>query len=360
MKKHTWVLMMIMLTVSVGLMACSPTDQQTDSNAASAQEAEGTRASEGTPEAPSGVNYEAYKGEWKLHVPDDSELYLITALENYFGATGISITHIDHDSAAGSMYSIQGAPSYRQAEVIFEGTIEDGKISASYEDEGWEYTGIMELTLENHMIVANIMRDEVEMVPMWGIPEGTFVFLRPIETEAIDLSDDEKSNLEQFLSPMTKEVIQPFDTGELTDEMIIHFVGVAIGGDFIDAREFGDQIVENAGEVMFEASVMDDLANRYFGTGIKEHRSYDLAAYENGIYTVFALGGVTEYPTIQVLMKDTVHEGTYYAIVDYRFEYIDDGSQLEYQYLMELYKEDNFIIKSIKEVLDPIDLDLIE
>ncbi len=358
MKKSSYIFITIMILVSLVFGGCSQLDQSQESEK-TAKTAVPAATTEASDENDNNQNYEDYKGNWKLKVAEDEELYLITSLENYFGATGINITGINNGSAKGSIYSIQGAPSYRQAEVSFEGKIEDGKLTASYEDEGWEYTGNIELTFENGKIEANIIRDEVETTPLWGIPEGKFAFLRPIETETISLSDDEKSNLERFLSPITKDTIKPSNKGELTDDMIINFVGVNIGAGFIDISEFGDKVKESGANVVFEESVMNDLANRYFGANIKEHKSYDIISYEKGIYTVPALGGVSEYPFIQMMMKDTKNDGTYYAIVDYMSENPQDGKQLEYEYLIELHKNDFYTIKSIKEINYPIDFEML-
>lgn len=65
------------------------------------------------------------------------------------------------------------------------------------------------------------------------------------------------------------------------------------------------------------------------------------------------------YPLVQIMMKDTENEGTYYAIVDYMFEYPEEGKQLEYEYLVELQKNDNYTIKAIKEIKDPIDFEIL-
>lgn len=346
MKKNSLVLVALVLLISLVLASCSKTEQST--------------ANEKTPDSEKEiVNYGDYKGNWKLKVSEDEELYLMTSLEEYFGATAIDITEINNDSAKGSIYSVSGAPSYRVAVVDFEGKIEDGKLTASYEDEGWEYSGNIVLTFGNGKIKANIIREEVEKTPLWGIPEGEFTFLRPIETETIELSNDEKSNLERFLSPITKDVLKPFNKGELTDEIIINLVGVNIGAGFIDISEFGDKVKENGADVTFEESVMNNLANKYFGADIKEHKSYDITIYEKGFYKVPALGGITEYPFIQMVMKDTKNDGTYYAIVDYMSENPQDGKQLEYEYLIELHKNDYYTIKSIKEIKYPIDFEML-
>lgn len=305
------------------------------------------------------VNYEDYKGNWKLKVAEDEELYLLTSLEAYFGATGVNITEINDNFIKGSIYSIQGAPSYRQAEVTFEGEIQDGKLIAPYEDEGWLYTGNIEITFEDEKLALNITRDEVETTPMWGIPEGKFTFKRHINTEIVSLSDEEKSNLEQYLLLVAKDRIKPFNKGELTDEMIINFVGTNIWLGFFGTSEFSDKIKEKDGKVIFDKSVMDALANRYFGVNIKEHKSYNATTYENEIYTVQALGGVSEYPLVQIMMKDSESEGIYYTIVDYMFEYPEGEEQLEYEYLIELQKDDDYIIKSIKEIKVPIDFEIL-
>ena len=300
------------------------------------------------------INYDNYKGDWNLKVADDEKIYLFTCLESYFGVTGVNIAEINNNSVKGSIYSIQGAPSHRQAVVPFEGKIENGKLLASYKDDAWLYSGKIELSFENEKLTANITRDKADITSMWGIPEGKFTYIRPIESKLIDMSDVEKKQLEQFLAPIAKDRIKPFSKGTLTDEMIINFVGINLGAGFLPASEFGNKVNEKDGKVIFDESVMNDLANRYFGVGIKAHKSYGAVTYEKGIYSIPALGGVSEYPLVKLLIKDTKNEGAYYALVDFMFDYPDKGKQLEYEYLIEMQKSTGYTIKSIKEIQSPI------
>lgn len=272
--------------------------------------------------------------------------------------TGINITEINNNEMKGNIYSVKGAPSYRQAEVPFEGEIKDGKVTTSYKDEGWEYTGELQLILKDDKIEAKITRDEVEKPLMWGIPEGKFVFVRPIETVIVDMSEEEKNQLEKFLAPILKDSIQPFKQGELTDELIINFVGVNLAAGYLDTSEFGDRIKEENGEIQFDESVMNDLANQYFGTEIQEHQSNELIAYEDGTYIVPALGGVSEHPVVELLLKDVNDEGIYYAIVDYMSEYPEEGLKLEYEDIITLEKTGLYTVKEIKEIQSPIDFEM--
>jgi len=301
------------------------------------------------------ADFEKYKGIWKLKVAGDEEIYLMTSLEEYFGSTGIDIAEINNGEVKGSIYSVGGAPSYRQAEVAFAGKIEDGKLKASYKDEGWEYTGNIELNFGNGMIVADITRNKVETYPMWGIPEGKFKFIKPINTEKGNISDQEKKTLQKFLMPTAKDRIKQFGEGSLTDEMIINFVGYNLALGLLDTSEFGDKLKENA-DIVFDESVIDDVAKKYFGVEVKQHKTFDITKYKDGKYTLPALGGVSEYPRVQVLLKDTNNEGVYYAIVDYMMEYPEEGEKLEYQRLFKLQKNNAYTIKAIKEIEDPINL----
>lgn len=300
-------------------------------------------------------DYEKYKGIWKLKVSEDEMLYRMTALEIYFGATGISIDEINNDLFKGSIYSVQGAPSYRQANVSLEGEVKEDQLMATYEDDAWLYSGNIEITLKDDLIKANINRDPVETPPMWGIPEGKFDFVRAIETEIVDMPDDEKAALEEFLFPVSKQCIQPFNQDELTDEMIINFIGVNLGLGYLYSSEISNGITEEDGQVVFDESIMNTLANKYFGIEIKEHQSGEIITYEDGIYKVPSMGGVSEYPIIQVMLKDSKNKDVYYAIVDYVFDSPEEATKLEYQYLIKLEKEDNYIIKEITEIKSPID-----
>jgi hypothetical protein len=225
---------------------------------------------------------------------------------------------------------------------------------ASYKDDGWLYSGNIELSFEDEKIVANITRDKADTTTMWGIPEGNFSFIRPIESKLIDISGEEKMQLEQLLAPIAKDRIKPFSKGTLTDETIINFVVINLGAGFLPATEFGNKVTEKDGKVIFDESVINELAKRYFGIGIKEHKSYGAVTYEKGAYSVPALGGVSEYPLVQLLMKDTKNEGTYYAIVDFIFDYPDQEKQLKYEYLIEMQKSQSYTIKAIKEIKSPI------
>lgn len=303
-------------------------------------------------------DFTKYKGTWKLKVAENEELYLMTSLEEIFGSTGINIAEINNGVAKGSIYSIQGAPSYRQAEVAFTGKIEGGKLKAAYKDEGWLYTGNLELTFDKDMIIADIKRDKVEPAPMWGIPAGNFTFKRPIDTEDVKMPAKDKEDLEKFLVPTSEDGIKPFAEGALKDETMINFVGLNLALGFIDASEFGDK-VKNGADIVFDESVMNALTKKYFGVQVKQHKTFDNIVYKDGQYTVPALGGVSEYPQVQLLMKDTGNQDIYYAIVDYVFEYPDKGKQLEYQRLLKLHKDDGYTIKSIKDIKPPIDFKLL-
>lgn len=295
-----------------------------------------------------------YNGDWKLRVTgDDEELYLISSLEEYLGSAGIHIQEIDGDEVAGTIFSIQGAPSHRRAEVRFSGQIENGKLRTSYEDEAWGYTGDIELVFKDEMITAAITRDKVEPAPMWGVPEGEFTFIRPIETERVKLTGREKESLEEFLRPTIKDSIEPFAEGSLTDDSMIRFIGCSLAVGFIDHSEFGEKVTEGV-EIQFDESVMNDLARKYFSVEVKEHKTVDIVSYGEGKYSVPALGGVSEYPRIQLFMKDNNNKDIYYAVVDYIFEGPEGGPEQEYQYLIKLRKTDGYIIKSIKEIKDPI------
>lgn len=305
------------------------------------------------------VNYENYIGDWKLRVAENQELYQITSLEVYYGNTGVSISQITDNLVKGTIYSVQGAPSYRQAIVDFEGEIIDNQLQAAYEDEGWLYSGNIELTFEEDSIVAEITRDKVENVPMWGIPEGEFTFIRPIQTEIIELADEEKSSLEGVLSLFSKDKIKPFNNGDITDDMIINFVGINLGLELFDITEYGNKVKIEDANLIFDESVMDDLTNKYFGIELKDHASNEFVIYENGNYSVPLLGGVSEYPIIKILFKDTENEEVYYAIADYMFESPEEGLQLQYEYLIELQKRDNYNVKAIKEIYTPIDFEIL-
>jgi hypothetical protein len=300
----------------------------------------------------------SYLGDWSLKVSADEELYLMTGLAKYFGATGIYINEINKNHMKGSIYSVSGAPSFRQANVDFEGDVAEGKMTASYKDDGWLYSGTVELRFKDNAIDANITRDKSDATPMWGIPEGSFTFLRPIETETVDMAQAERLQLNKFLSAATKDTIAPFEEGGLTDESMINFVGLNLGLGTIDISEFGDKIKSGA-DIVFDESVMNTLSMRYFGTPIKEHKATDHVKYEKGNYIIPALGGITEYPAVQMLMKDTTRDGIFYAIVDYMHETPQEGIRLNDQDLIKLKKEDGgYMIRAIKEIESPIDFKL--
>ncbi|KUO58611.1 MAG: hypothetical protein APF84_15675 [Gracilibacter sp. BRH_c7a] len=352
-------LFLIILLIIAFIVGCNnteksaPVSQQADSVTSEREPETESTEIENTDAEKEQADFEKYKGDWKLKVEGNEDLYRITSLEEYFGSTGISITEINNGEVKGRIYSIQGAPSYRQAEVSFSGKIEDGKLKAVYEDEAWEYSGNIELTFGEDMIAAKITRNEMKIVSLWGIPEGEFTFLKPIETEKVNISDQEKETLEQFLFPTAKDAIKPFAEGDLTDEMVINFVGYNLALGFLDISEFGNKVEGNA-EIVFDESVMNDLAVKYFGVEVKEHKTYEIVTYEKGKYTVPALGGVTEHPQVRLLIKDKENDGVYYAIVDYVFEYPEEGEKLEYQHLIKLQEDNNYTIKAIIENESPL------
>lgn len=306
-------------------------------------------------------NIDSYKGDWSLVVTEDEKLYLFTCLKPYYGSTGINITDVNNNLVKGNIFSIQGAPSYRIATVDFEGQIENGTLSTSYKDEAWNYSGSLTINFANDKLVATITRDNTGTTSFWGIPEGVFPFVRPIDAKPVQITADEKDKLEKLLFPMAKDRIKPFEDGELTDEMIIKCIGVNIGAGFIDTSEFGDKVSTYGGNIIFDKSIMNDLAERYFGIGIKDNKSYDIAIYESGKYTVPALGGVSEYPIVQLMMKDNNNEGDFYAIVDYLFDSPTESNKFMYEYLVELKSADNndYVIKAIDEIKDPINFGIL-
>lgn len=315
------------------------------------------------------VNYKDYEGNWNLKVNEDETLYLITTLEVYYGITGITIEKIEDNQVRGKIYSVTGAPSYRQAEVNFEGEIKEGELIAEYEDDGWLYNGKIELKFENDQVLANITRNPVENTPMWGIPEGEFQFVRAIETEIVNQLEGEKSHLESFIFPLSKDKINPFNEGELTDDKIINFIGYNIGLGNFDLKNFGERVKEIDGNIVFDESVMNELANIYFKEEIKEHQTFNDIEYETEIYTVPSMGGISEHPKVKMFLKDVNNEEIYYAIVDYIFEYPEEGEKLEYQYLIKLEQNlvvgkdeksfRRYIIREIKEIKQPINFEVL-
>jgi hypothetical protein len=183
------------------------------------------------PENPASIS--AYEGVWKLRVSEDEKLYLLTSLEDYFGRTAIEIESVRNNVMKGTITSIQGAPSYRQASVDFKGEVKNGKLIATYKDDNWLYSGRIELSFKQDEIAAIITRDKTKETPMWGIPEGKFSFIKPIETKSVTLTKKEKGELEALLAPVTQDSIGAFNSGELTDAMIVKFAGINLGAGFM-------------------------------------------------------------------------------------------------------------------------------
>lgn len=309
-------------------------------------------------------NFESYKGDWLLKASEDEELFLITELLPYHGSTNICIEEIESDHAKGSITSISAAsssPLQHIAHTSFEGDIVDGTLKASYKDDGWLSSGDIELIFGTDEIKANITRDEPISDMMWGIPEGQLTFLRSIDTETVTMSDDESAQFHQLFSIISKDKIEPFKEGELTDEQIIRVIGLNIALGWIDISKFDDNsesVIEDAfAGYIVDKSVMNNLSIIYFGTGIQEHKSIDPLTYNNGSYTIPALGGVSEYPVIRMLLKDSGNEGIYYAVVDYMFDIPEEETEFEYQYLIKLQKNDSYVIESIDEVNMPMDFE---
>ncbi|NCC67809.1 MAG: hypothetical protein EOM14_06385 [Clostridia bacterium] len=306
-----------------------------------------------TPEVSETIDFENYVGCWISVKAEDEELYRIDEFLPYHGTTDLSIDEIKDGHVKGSIFAASeavNASDYHMTEVSFEGDITDGKLSASYEDDGWNTSGSIELTFGEDMIDATITRDEQDSAYLWGIPEGSFTFLRQINTEVVFLPYDEHVQLEELLSLVPDDITAPFTENELTDETIIKILVLNIGLGRIDLSEFGDT-VQTGAEITMDESVMDELADKYFGTVIQTHQSIENAEYYNEVYTIQELGGVTEFPEIAVMMQDTDRENTYYALVDYVNDYGDNGYMYEYQYLIKLQKNsDEYTIKSIEEI----------
>lgn len=364
MKKKMIVILLIFVLMCICLIGCSNdnediVNEQDDIAGATEMDEkatnEGKDAIQVESEAVDTKDYSSYMGDYKLKMKTDTDLYEITSLDVLYGYTGISIELRDNNYVTGTVTSTQSAPSYRTAIAEFKGEIIDGTLVAKYEDKGWEYTGQLELVFEKDMIKANIKRDETEIAPLWGIPTGEFDFVRPIETEIVKLNEEEQNKLTEYLSLFTKDAIEPFDEGELTDAMIIKFIGVHIALGDILAGEYND------GKITFSEKVANEKAIEYVGKEIEEPQSVaDLVEYSNGSYSVPDIGGVFEWPVVKLALKDTEDENITYFIVNYEFAGPDDEyAEVEYQYLIK-FDNINYVAKSVKKIEDIIDFKITE
>jgi len=333
-------------------------DQNTDNQNIEDERADNESNSNETVDEPSGVSevpldYSSFIGDWKLQVEGDADLYRMTAMIDFFGTTGIEIEDIKDNLVTGQIYSVQGAPSYRLAMVDFTGEIVDGVLKTNYEDINWEYTGEMTLTfvfdLESPSIGAILTRDESETTSMWGIPAGEFTFIPPIETEYIPFNWEQQTSIEELSKLFNQNIFQPSDDGQLSDQMIIESIGMSIGLGDLNLSEFGDQVKDGA-DVVFEVEVMDTLVERYFGRSLSTYETTGSVTYADGYFTVPAMGGVSDYPVLRILMADKKRADTYYALVDYMFNSPDGIENIEYRYLIELSMDGIYIVKSVKKV----------
>lgn len=304
-------------------------------------------------------SYESHLGDWRLLAEEDGKLYLLTALDSFLGATGISIDETKGSYVKGKVYSISGAPSHRQAAVSFEGEVSGGTLTVPYEDENWSYSGEITLSFGKDNITADIVRGKSSAAPLWGIPEGRLEFTRPINTEETEMTKERREELEILLSAVTRDKILPFEEGKLSDQRIIDFVGINLAAGNLDTDKYGDRVKFKT-EVRFEESVLNDIAETYFGTAVAEPRSTDLVKYDGGIYEVPLVGGVWAHPAVRILLKDTGNQGVYYAVADYIFEAPMQEPELEYQYLFKLENAGGFVIKSITEIQSPVDFEILE
>lgn len=131
---------------------------------------------------------EKYVGDWKLK---KEPLYMVTALDDYFGVTGINIKSVEKDKVKLSVYAISSKPSYRKAEVNIEGIVKDNEIVSEYEDSSWGDKGIIKIQFLEDEIKAEIVKDrkdkDVEL--LWELPSGEYSFVKPIEADIVDLAE---------------------------------------------------------------------------------------------------------------------------------------------------------------------------
>ena len=156
-RSPVFLVLLLGLTLVVG---CSQTSKSETVN----QQAAAVSGQENST-ANDAVDIVSYQGNRKLKVSEDEELYRMTALMEYCGSTGINIKEIHNGEVKGTIFSRQGVPSYRQAEVAFTGKIEGGKLKASYKDDAWMYSGSIELAFSNGQIEAVITRDKSNDTP---------------------------------------------------------------------------------------------------------------------------------------------------------------------------------------------------
>lgn len=301
-----------------------------------------------------------YSGSWILDV---DTLYAMTAMEVYYGTTRIDLDVLSDGTVNGVFYAVSSAPSYRQAEVLFTGTFENGILEADYEDEGWLYGGHLTIKTpedgSDASLQVTITRTSGDMNSNWGIPEGEFSFRRAIETAFVDLSETDLMALTDLFSMMTQDRMPPFtvENGEdtLTEAAKINFIGLNIADGKVNVSLFGDLVDEGA-EITFDASVMQSLLEEYIGTTVTEPQSTTFVTYDSGRYTVPAIGGVTESPEIQFIMQDTGYQGRYYAVVNYK---LPGSDEVMYQNLMTIEFYNGYHVRGIERIDDPVDTEML-
>ncbi len=144
------------------------------------------------------IDYSRYLGSWDIDVDN---MYTFTAFEIVFGRSAIDIFEVDGNKISGTIVAISSAPSFRIAEVEFEGEIIDDKLTARYEDESWEYSGTINLEFKEDHIIANVSKDEIaeDSFVGWGIIEGEYKFVRPVATEIVELNEEISEEIEAMV-----------------------------------------------------------------------------------------------------------------------------------------------------------------
>lgn len=304
------------------------------------------------------TDYVSYVGDWELVSGENEDLYRIDELLPYHSTTDLNIDEISNGHVKGYIFAGSAsvhASIYHMTEVHFEGDIADGKMTAGYDDEDWGTTGSIELVFEEDEISATITRDEQESGFLFGIPKGSFTFLRRINTEPIQLAGDETAQLDKLLYTVTEDLIEPFPEGGLTDGQVIGMLGMNIARGSIELTEFGDKAQTDNETITFDETIMEELSERYFGISIQKHQSVDSVTYADGVYTVPNVGGVSEFPVVVVLLRDTGNDGIYYALADYTWDIDESGYKREYQHLIKPQENgDGYIIKAIEDVKIPL------
>ncbi|MCT4619813.1 MAG: hypothetical protein N4A62_10550 [Marinisporobacter sp.] len=293
------------------------------------------------------IDYSKYLGSWMV---EDEDTKLVSSLVGIFGGTTLEIEEIKDGKIKGALYTIQGSPSNRTADISFEASIEDKVFETDFIDT-WENEGNAKFILKDEEIVAQIEMTKPSEIAMWGIQQGELVFKKEKNTQVLDLKEDEKEYMEIYISNYINAGVKPFEEGNISDEELI---GFGLRYQYLNNYE-SFKTTEDMMYIIIPKESVQMAVDNFFGQEIKNHKSIreNNIIYDNENYKLPLADGMAPYGKIEKIIE--CPENIYYVQMTLNYPNFETGEdEIDSMLLIKLKKieEDggHYLLKEYKEI----------